>query len=113
MVEYDRRPVLKKSIGKATDPGRRQILRYRDGQDRYARDLLILREEPVPPDSEALLVEVMAKGKRTSAPVPLEESRKRLEEELSRLDPHILDLGFPAPYPVERSEKLLHLREHL
>ena len=40
LVEFDGRPVLKLSAGKATAPGRKQVWRGPDG------DMLALRDEP-------------------------------------------------------------------
>ena len=52
LVAFDGRPVLKLSAGKATLPGAKQVWRRLDG-DRFAGDVVALRDEPGPPGSGA------------------------------------------------------------
>ena len=77
LVEYDGRPVVKTSPGKATMPGRKQVWR-RAG----VPDVLAGRDEPGPPGAEALLVEVMRGGRRVAPREGLDVARARLEADL-------------------------------
>ncbi len=93
LVDYDRRPVMKLSEGKATLPGAKQVFRGM-GLD----DVLGLREEPVPPGTEPLLRQVMVDGLRTSQPGDLGAAGQRFESDLSDLPSALRDLdGKRAP----------------
>src|SRR4029453_17011424 len=60
-------PVLKKSPGKSTYPGRKQVWRVmRDGM--AVEDVLALADAQPPPDAQPLLHEVMKNGVRLSRP---------------------------------------------
>ena len=92
LVEYDGRPVLKLSEAKATAPGRKQVFRGPDG------DVIGLRDEPVPPGTEPLLVPVMFGGRRTGPPRSISTARRLFEADLVRIpraakrvqDPHAM-----------------------
>lgn len=62
LVEYDGRPVRKRSAGKATWPGRKQVWRRQPGEP----DVLGLADE-ADEHGEPLLVEVLRAGTRTDA----------------------------------------------
>jgi nicotinate phosphoribosyltransferase len=49
LVEYDGRPVLKSSAGKATWAGQKQVYRRLRSGEGFAGDVIALREEPAPP----------------------------------------------------------------
>ena len=61
MVEYDGKPVAKRSIGKPSIGHRKQVWRRAD------HDLVARFNDPPPPDAEPLLQQVMASGQRASA----------------------------------------------
>ena len=61
MVEYDGKPVAKRSPGKPSIGHRKQVWRRAD------HDLIARFSEQPPPDAEPLLQQVMASGQRTSA----------------------------------------------
>lgn len=112
LVEYDGRPCRKRSEGKATLPGRKQVRRRLDPSGRLLGDLLALREEVSPPDG--LLVPVMRRGRRAGPSPSLGESRERAARELARLPDALRELGAaPEPYPVEVSAGLRALTAEL
>ncbi|BBC29622.1 Nicotinate phosphoribosyltransferase [Streptomyces graminofaciens] len=82
MVEYDGRPVMKLSSAKVTAPGQKQVFR-RPG---YA-DVIGLREERPPDESQPLLQTVMRNGRRTAERPDLEEMRARNAADLAGLPP--------------------------
>jgi nicotinate phosphoribosyltransferase len=107
LVEFDGRPVLKLSSGKATLPGVKQVWRQCEG-GRFAGDVIALRDEPPPPGAEPLLERVMANGTRLFGE-PLERARARAAAQRAALSPEsrLLDA---RPHPVEVSAALATLR---
>ena len=83
LQEYAGRPSLKRSEGKATLPGRKQVYRTYGADGRMAFDTLTLEENPQA--GQTLLAPVMRAGRRLGAPAPLDEVRSRLARELERL----------------------------
>lgn len=80
LTEYDRRPMMKLSEGKATLPGAKQIYRG-PGCD----DTVALRDEPAPPGTTPLLATVMQGGRRLGTPPPLDRLREELRASLDAL----------------------------
>jgi nicotinate phosphoribosyltransferase len=79
LVSYDGRPVMKLSSGKATIPGAKQIFRGPEG------DVLALRQEAPPPETEPLLEPVLTAGHRLAPPQALDQVRARFEADLAAL----------------------------
>ncbi len=111
LVAFDGRPVRKRSTGKATWPGAKQVWR-REG---WAGDVLALAAEPGPADgAEPLLVEVMANGTRTAAGrATLAEGRARFEAQWASLPVATRRLVDPRSVPVEASAALTTLTADL
>jgi len=103
LVEYDGRPVLKLSAGKATAPGRKQVLRGPSG------DLIALRNEAVADGHEPLLVPVMQAGRRTGPPRTLETARRLFEADLATLPEGARRLLDPQPPKARFSDALEEL----
>jgi nicotinate phosphoribosyltransferase len=107
---YDGLPRRKRSPGKATWPGAKQVLRRRGARGEALEDEVVLegeRTEGVP-----LLEEVMREGRRLGPPRPLGEQRAYCARELSSLPPLVRDLagGDPAQaFPVRVSQALREL----
>jgi nicotinate phosphoribosyltransferase len=98
----------KRSEGKATWPGRKQVYRYRDGQGRLAYDLLTLKADPHP--GEPLIKPVMRAGKRVASPEPLSHMRDRVAEGLASLPERLRGLEQTTPpYEVWVSEAIQRL----
>ena len=83
LQEYDVLPRRKRSEGKATWPGRKQVYRRYDAAGRIAADVLTL--EDADPFGEPLLVPFMRGGEALDPPVSLGESREHLRRQLARL----------------------------
>jgi nicotinate phosphoribosyltransferase len=101
LVDYDGRPVVKLSVGKATLPGAKQVFRSPG-----MRDVLALRDEAPPPGTEPLLEHVMSAGRRLRPPASLESSRRRFEEDLDALPVSLRDLDAATP-PVPKISSAL------
>ncbi len=95
----------KRSEGKATWPGIKQVCRVRNGAGRLAADRVQLADEPCA--GEVLLQPVMRGGRRCAEPPTLEQSRRHCAAQLDALPLPLRRLE-PAdpPYPVEISAAL-------
>ncbi|MGZ3273900.1 MAG: nicotinate phosphoribosyltransferase [Caulobacteraceae bacterium] len=100
----------KRSPGKATWPGRKQVWRRYDADGAMTGDLLGL--EGGKHDGEPLLHPVMIGGRRLAGP-SLAEARAHAAASLARLPVRLRDLEQAAPYPIEIGEDLLRLTEQV
>ena len=105
LQEYAGRPRRKRSEGKATWPGRKQVYRRLDGRGRIAGDLLALADE-TGIAGEALLQPVMRDGRRCGATPALAEIRRHAEAEVARLPDDLRRLRGGARLEVEISAGL-------
>jgi nicotinate phosphoribosyltransferase len=108
LVEYQDRPVLKLSPGKASWPGKKQVFRALSAAGTQ-KDVIGLREEDLPGDR--LLEEVMRQGVTVRAHPSLFEIRARVAAELNRLPESLRKIREPDRPLVEFSPKLKILRE--
>ncbi|RMD79052.1 MAG: nicotinate phosphoribosyltransferase [Gammaproteobacteria bacterium] len=112
LMEYGGRPRRKRSEGKATWPGRKQVWRRRDGEGRLLGDLVALEGEPG--EGRPLLHPVMEQGQRLAAPEPLQALRERTLKELEALPPPLRELApGEGGYPVAISEGIRALAREL
>ncbi|WP_457634132.1 nicotinate phosphoribosyltransferase [Oceanithermus desulfurans] len=111
LVEDAAGPQLKKSPGKRTWPGRKQVWR-RWGED-AVRDVLGLADEEAA--GEPLLAPRMRDGRRLAAPEPLAAARERVRGWLARLpeDLRVIAADPKPDYPVEISSGLSALVRRL
>ncbi|MBW3625536.1 MAG: nicotinate phosphoribosyltransferase [Armatimonadetes bacterium] len=109
LQEYAGRPRRKRSAGKETWPGRKQVYRKMEA-GRMEGDALTLADDPNP-DGAPLLQPVMENGKRLAAAPPLEEIRRHAAEELSRLPEALRSLETAPAYPVTISPRLRQLAD--
>jgi nicotinate phosphoribosyltransferase len=107
LMEYAGQPRLKKSEGKATWPGRKQVFRSFQG-DRMAGDVLTLegdRQEGTP-----LIEPVMRGGRRIGDPARLSDIRNYALRQISGLPEGLKSLTRSSPYPVAVSPALKGLK---
>ena len=94
LQEYDGRPRRKRSSGKATWPGRKQVFRERDPTGRIARDSIGLLDETLP--GTPLLQPVMRGGRRLPQP-GLDDCRALAAREIASLPEACRSLATPCP----------------
>jgi nicotinate phosphoribosyltransferase len=131
LVEYEGRPCSKRSPGKATLPGRKQVWRRYDARGRIASDLIALADEPAPAVStgasaltggphaapgaatplpgmawQALLWPVMRDGHRLRPAPSIEAIRRHAAMQLNALPAGLRSLGAAHPVSVSLSPSL-------
>jgi nicotinate phosphoribosyltransferase len=104
LQEYAGRPRRKRSPGKATWPGAKQVFRQRNARAEIERDVLAPASEAH--RGERLLEPVLRRGELV-APLPsLAASRERAARELISLPPRLRSLLPEEPYRVEIAPSL-------
>lgn len=107
LQEYAGQPRRKRSTGKATWPGRKQVWRQYDRGGRMMLDVLAVEGDIH--EGERLIHEVMAGGRRIGPRPTLADIRARAQHELGRLPAEPGDAGPLVPYPVEVAASLREL----
>lgn len=111
LQEYAGNPKRKRSEGKATWPGRKQIYRGALADGTLAGDCLGLEDHPHP--GEVLLQPVMTGGRRLAPAESLAVLRERVNQQLAALPPELRTLTAAPPYAVEIAPELRELAAHL
>ncbi len=109
LQEYASQPRRKKSTGKQTWPGRKQVYRYYREDGTFDHDFLTLADDTVE-EGEPLLELVMLEGKRLHREDPV-EIRNRVAEQLQKLPEELKVIDREEHYRVEISPKLQALTE--
>lgn len=109
LQEYAGRPCRKRSEGKATWPGRKQVYRYRGVNGRFEHDVVTTLDDRL--DGEPLLQPVMNNGRRLAPPPDLADLRRRTEAQLAQLPESLRAIGTAAGYEVQISPALHALAE--
>lgn len=113
LQEYAGLPRRKRSEGKATWPGRKQVYRFRDAQGLCAYDVLTTEGDPME-GGEPLLIPFMRGGRRIAPSPSLDSLRERCRTELSALPSLLLSLDPAHPgYSVRISPRLLALTREM
>ena len=109
LQEYAGRPCRKRSEGKATWPGRKQVYRTYTKIGRLDHDVVTTLNERQ--DGEPLLSPVMKNGRRLAPSPSLNDIRKQVTAALSRLPDWMRGLDRSSPYDVRISQALHDLAE--
>jgi nicotinate phosphoribosyltransferase len=106
LVEYAGHPRRKRSEGKATWPGRKQVYRwYEHGNSRtISSDIITTVGDPQ--EGEALIAAFMQGGERVIPAEPLARARERTMAQLDSLPQHLRMLADQPSYPVHISPAL-------
>jgi nicotinate phosphoribosyltransferase len=99
LEEYEGRARRKRSVGKATWPGRKQVWRRFDAEGRAIGDTLTVVGDEA--DGTPLLVPAMRGGVRVEPVATLAAARTRLADQLPRLPAPLRRLEPADPYPVQ------------
>jgi nicotinate phosphoribosyltransferase len=111
LEEYEGQPRRKRSEGKATWPGRKQVYRRYDPAGRLAGDVLALADDAA---SGTPLLQPVLRGGRPLTPYPsLAAMRERAQAELARLPEPLRSLEAAEPYAVDVAPSLRALAEQL
>jgi nicotinate phosphoribosyltransferase len=97
----------KRSVNKATWPGRKQVWRRYDADGRMAGDILAV--EGHKKAGEPLIEQVMQNGRRLRPAPSFDDMRRRAKRELERLPEPLRTLEPGLTYPVEVADELLQL----
>ncbi|CAH1659952.1 nicotinate phosphoribosyltransferase [Chelatococcus asaccharovorans] len=108
LQEYAGVPRRKRSVGKATWPGRKQVWRSLGRDGRITGDMLSTEDDDWP--GERLLEPVMRNGRRLQQP-PLAAMRARVASGLDQLPDGARRLEEPSPCPVAIAPRLAALTE--
>ncbi|NLN59364.1 MAG: nicotinate phosphoribosyltransferase [Deltaproteobacteria bacterium] len=108
LMEYAGVPRLKKSSGKITYPGRKQVYRTMRN-NRMSGDIIALEDES--PVGVPLIMKVMDKGKRLRNRQSLPELASYTAKQRAGLPPTLCQLTGTGFYPVRISDALIRLKE--
>jgi nicotinate phosphoribosyltransferase len=109
-MEYAGTPRFKKSEGKATIPGRKQIFRQFEDKTMVG-DVLTVEGDEI--EGVPLLAKVMSGGKIISRHQDLKEIAAYTRSQLKSLPAHFQRLETTPPYPVKVSPILSRLGQEL
>lgn len=109
LQEYAGRARRKRSEGKTTWPGRRQVWRRYDAQGRMCGDTVSVEDDQLP--GETLLQPVMRDGRRLPGLPGLVQAREFARAELDRLPDPLRALESAPLYPVTVGDRLRELAE--
>jgi nicotinate phosphoribosyltransferase len=101
----------KRSAGKATWPGRKQVWRNFAADRRMAGDVLTVQDDPQA--GEPLLMPVMRHGRRLAPPPTLADIRRKSAEGLAQLPEPLRRLSDGTTFPVIVAPKLMALTEEV
>jgi nicotinate phosphoribosyltransferase len=111
MVEYASKARRKRSEGKATWPGRKQVFRSVDGSGTMTGDLLGLDSDDAP--GTRLLSPVLRAGRQVEPPQSLESVQERARAQIATLPAPLRGLDPAPPYPVAVSASLRALADQV
>lgn len=132
---WQSRMKISSNVEKATDPGRKRLIRYFDDEDHPLCDVIYLDGEAtytsgpvrgrsrmwphrtvqasVPARSEELLQPVVVDGRRLHASPPIQEIRARALSQISALPEEFKRMRYPQIYDVMLSEGLGTLKDQM
>jgi nicotinate phosphoribosyltransferase len=109
LVEYQGKPRIKTSEDKLTYPGKKQLYRLYDNDEKFIKDTITLEEELKPPHCEILLNQILDKGKLLVDIPNLKEIQQYYLQNINKLPDKFKSLDNDVKYKVEISEELQKL----
>ena len=113
LIEYNSIPKIKISEDKVTYPGIKQVYRFYDKDGLFKHDLLVLDNEPAPPNSKPLLEPILKGGKLISDLPELNEIQLFYRENIRELPETYKNLEKIQINSLKISEKLRKLTDLL
>ncbi|MBY9008627.1 MAG: nicotinate phosphoribosyltransferase [Candidatus Lokiarchaeota archaeon] len=113
LIEYNSKPKIKISEDKLTYPGKKQIYRIYNRQGKFIEDILMLDNEPAPPNSETLLIPVMKEGLLMTELPDLNNIQQYYSENIEKLPNKFKELDENHIFKVKISENLSELTKSL
>ena len=113
LIEYNNIPKIKVSEEKLTYPGKKQVYRIYNKEGMFKEDILSLENEPIPPNSEALLIPIMKNGEIIAKIPNLDEIQEFYLENIKKLPDFYKKLEKIQVPKVKISEKLQQLTDSL
>lgn len=113
LMEYNNEPRIKISEGKVTYPGIKQVYRSYNKDDKLEEDMLSLDDEPIPVNSEPLLIPIIKKGKLVTILPKLDEIRDFYLENIRNLPETYKNLEQKEKFKLRVSEKLEQITQKL
>ena len=113
LIEYNRIPKIKISEEKLTYPGKKQVYRVYDKDNKFKEDILALVEEAAPPNSEALLIPIMRNGKLITKLPKIDEIQKFYLDNFKKLPDSYKKLEENHLFKLKISRKLKELTNSL
>jgi nicotinate phosphoribosyltransferase len=113
LMEHNGIPKIKISEEKITYPGKKQVYRIYNKDGMLKEDLLMLDDEPAPPNSEALLIPIMKMGKLINQLPNLDEIQQYYNENIKKLPNEYKKLEENHVFNLKISEKLVKLTNSL
>ena len=111
LVDYAGQPRRKRSPGKATWPGSKQVFRHVDAHGVLHGDTLALQHERI---AGTPLLQPVMRGGMLLAPLPsLPEIRAHAQAQIASLPPALRALSAAPPYPVAVSDALQQLAQQV
>jgi nicotinate phosphoribosyltransferase len=111
LVDLDGIPVSKRSIGKVTYPGRKQIFRRWDDRGQLSGDRLGLATEVAQPGEVPLLEPVMVDGKAVKPADTLDAIAQRTAASVAALSAGLRHLDRPVVAEIQLSENLQQMTD--
>lgn len=111
LQEYAGQPRRKRSEGKATWPGHKQVYRRMAAGGAFISDCIGL--ENAPPSGEPLLQPVMRNGQRLAPPESLSAIRRRVQRQTGGVAAAIDANQSNPPYLIEISNELIKMAAQL
>ncbi len=109
--EYAGMPCRKRSLGKESWPGARQVFRHLDPHGRVSQDVIGCADEVM--EGRPLLQEVMVNGRRKTPPHDLQSLRAHCAHELATLPIELRTLAQVAHGPVKVSQRQHELAQQV
>lgn len=113
LIEYNNKPKIKISEEKLTYPGKKQIYRIYNEQGEFKEDVIMLDDESLLPNSEALLIPVMKEGILITELPNLNNIQQYYTENLEKLPNKFKKLEENHIFKIRISKKLSELTNSL